>query len=154
MSSAKLPEDLAKRIKPVPADFKKVEYLIQRAKKDLSAAAVLKQTDLEAAYQLLYDGMLHTALAYMVSDGAQPDIRGKHKTVIDYVAYALGKTYESKMQFYDRMRRKRHQFLYEPGPFQCSEKEIADARKVVQEFISLISDKIKAKNPQKELNFE
>ncbi len=97
--------------------------------------------------------MLHAALAYLVSDGVQPDVRGKHKTVIDYVSHALGKSYESKMQFYDRMRRRRHQFLYEPGPFQCTEKEIADAQTVVKEFIVLISEKIKRQNPQKELDF-
>ena len=66
----------------------------------------------------------------------------------------LGSRYESKMQFYDRMRRRRHQFLYEPGPYLCTEKEIADAEAVVREFIELISKKIKEKNPQKELNFD
>ena len=97
--------------------------------------------------------MLHAALAYLVSDGIQPDIRGKHKTIIDYIAQALGKRYETKIQFYDRMRRRRHQLLYEPGPFQCTEKEIDDARQVVQEFIVLISEKIREKNPQKEFDF-
>ena len=115
-----LPEDIERRIKPCPVDFKRIENFIKRAKKDLASAQLIKNSDLEAAYQLLYDGMLHSALAYIISDGCQPDIRGKHKTLIDYVAYALGKRYESKMQFYDRMRRRRHQFLYEPGPYQCT----------------------------------
>ena len=74
--------------------------------------------------------------------------------MIDYVSHALGKRYESKMKFYDRMRRRRHQFIYEPGPYQCTEKEIADARTVVQEFIDLISEKIREKNPQGEFDFE
>ena len=89
----------------------------------------------------------------MVGDGFQPDIRGKHKTLIDYVANALGKRYESKMQFYDRMRRKRHQLIYEPGPFLCTEKEITDARLASEEFLKLISEKIKKGHPQKELDF-
>lgn len=152
MSSKKpLPEGLKQKIKPCPADFRKVERFIKRAKKDLATAELVRQSDLEVAYQLLYDGMLHSALAYMVSDGAQPDIRGKHKTVIDYVAHALGSRYQSKMEFYDRIRRRRHQFLYEPGPFHCTEKEMADAQTVVKEFIALISQKIKKKDPQKEL---
>ena len=149
-----LPENLKPRIKPCPLDFKRVENFIKRAKKDLSTAGLIETKDLEAAYQLLYDGMLHSALAYMVSDAVQPDIKGKHKTVVEYVAHALGKRYESKMQFFDRMRRRRHQFLYEPGPYQCTEKEIADAKSVLEEFITLISDKIKEKNPQKEFRFE
>lgn len=153
-SKQPLPEDLQRRIKPCPVDFKRIENFIKRAKKDLASAEIIKHSDLEAAYQLLYDGMLHSTLAYMVGDGFQPDIRGKHKTLIDYVAHALGSRYESKMQFYDRMRRRRHQFLYEPGPYQCTEKEIADAETIVREFIELISAKIKEKNPQKDLNFE
>lgn len=152
-SSQPLPEYLGKRIKPCPVDFCKVEHLIQRSKKDLNSAMVICASDLEAAYQLLYDGMLHVSLAYMVSEGKQPDIQGKHKTVIEYIAHTLGHRYEPKIQFYDRMRRKRHQFLYEPGPFQCTEKEIEDARIAVQEFVGLISEKIKARNPQKEFDF-
>lgn len=152
-SKQNLPENLKSRIKPCPVDFQRIENFIKRAKKDFSTAKLIEAKDLEAAYQILYDGMLHSALAYMVSDGAQPDIKGKHKTVIDYVAHALGKRYESKMQFFDRMRRRRHQFLYEPGPYQCTEKEILDAEIVLKEFIELISEKIKEKNPQKEFNF-
>lgn len=148
-----LPEDLQRRVKPCPVDFERIENFIKRAKKDLTSARLIKQFDLEAAYQLLYDGMLHSTSAYLVGDGLQPDIRGKHKTLIDYAAHALGKRYESKIQFYDRMRRQRHQFLYEPGPFHCTKKEIADAEKVVGEFIELISEKIRGKNPQKEFCF-
>ena len=153
MSSKPPPEDIQRRLKSCPVDFRRIENFIQRAQKDLVSARFIKHTDLEAAYQLLYEGMLHCALAYTVGDGFQPDIRGKHKTLIDYVAYALGKRYESKIKFYDRMRRRRHQFLYEPGPYQCTEKEIEDAETVVREFIELISRKIREKNPQKELDF-
>ena len=149
-----LPEDFRERVKPCPVDFRRVENFVKRAKKDLATAELIGESDLEAAYQLLYDGMLHSALAYMVSDGAQPDVRGKHKTVIDYVAQALGSRYRSKMEFYDRMRRRRHQFLYEPGPFECTEKEITDAQTVVRQFVDLISGKIKEKNPQREFRFE
>lgn len=151
--SKKLPEDLEKRIKPCPIDFRRVENFIKRAKKDLKSADLIGNFDLEIAYQILYDGMLHAALAYMASEGVRPDIRGKHKTIVDYVAHVLGKRYETKIQFYDRMRKRRHQLLYEPDPFQCTEKEIEDARQVAQEFISLISEKIREKNPQKEFDF-
>lgn len=148
-----LSHNLENSIKSCPVDFQKIENLIQRARKDLSSAQLLQISDLEAAYQLIYDSMLHSALAYLVSDGVQPDIRGKHKIIITYVARALGSRYESKMQFYDRMRRRRHQLLYEPGPFHCTEKEISDALAVAQEFIMLITGKIKEKNPQKEFDF-
>lgn len=146
-----MPEELERKIKSCPIDFKKVHHLIQRAKKDLSSAQLLKNQDLEAAYTLLYDCILHAGLAYMTMDGRRPDVRGKHVTVIEYIRYALGEKYENQIQFYDRMRRKRHQFIYEPGPSVCTEKEFQDSEKIVKEFLIIISDKIKEKDPQKEL---
>ena len=152
-SNKPLPEDLQKRIKPCPIDFGKIQYLIKRAEQDLKTAKLIRKSDSAATYQLLYEGMLHTALAYMVSDGAQPDIRGKHKTVIDYVAFKLGAHHESNMEFYDRMRRKRHQLMYEPGPCACTEKELDDAQKAVRGFIALISDQIKENHPKNRFDF-
>jgi uncharacterized protein (UPF0332 family) len=119
----KLPEELRNRLKPCPIDFKRVENFLKRSNKDLSSANVIAKADSEVAYQLLYDSMLHACLGLLVGAGLQPDIRGKHVTVIQYTAHVLGKKFESKIQFYDRMRRKRHQLLYEPGPFTCTEKK-------------------------------
>ena len=148
-----LSEDLQKRIKPCPIDFGKIQYLIKRAKQDLKTAKLIRNSDPEATYQLLYEGMLHAALAYMVSDGVQPDIRGKHKTVIEYVAFRLGAHHEPNMEFYDRMRRKRHQLMYEPGPNECTEKELDDAQKAVRDFIALISAQIKENHPKNQFDF-
>ena len=143
--------ELEKRLKPCPVDFKRVEYFVKRARKDLASAELLSTTDLEAAYTLLYDGMLHAGLAFMAVSGIYPDVKGKHKTVVEYVAHKLGKGYESQMKFYDRMRRKRHQFIYEPGPIGCTQKEMEEARQAAQEFLKVISERIKEKSPQKEL---
>lgn len=154
MSTGKnLPEDLANRLKPCPADFKRVEFFMKRAAKDLKSATFLKSSDLEGGYELLYDALLHTGLAYMVSRGVQPDIRGKHKTVVEYIAHEFPKRFESKIQFYDRMRKKRHQLIYEPGPAGCTEKEFAEAELLAREFLSLAGELIRAANPQREFDF-
>ncbi len=148
-----LPENLSKRLKPSPIDFKRVESFVKRARKDLKSAKLLQASDLEAGYELLYDAMLHAGLAFMASEGVQPDIRGKHKTVVDYIAHAFPKRYESKINFYDRMRKKRHQLIYEPGPAGCTEKEFSDAESIVKEFLGLIEKAIRNQNPQKEFDF-
>ncbi len=148
-----LPDDLQNRVKPCPIDFLRVENFLKRAKKDLASADRIRDSDLEGSYQLLYDAMLHSAMAFMIQEGVQPDIRGKHKTLVDFAGFRLGKDFKSKIDFYDRMRRRRHQFLYEPGPYACTEKEIEDARKVALDFIGLISKEIQGRNPQQELNF-
>ena len=147
-----LPAELEKKLKPCPIDLKRVEYFIKRARKDFASAQLLSATDLEGAFTFLYDGMLHAGLAYMAVSGVYPDMRGKHQTVIEFAAHELGKNYESQMEFYDRMRRKRHQFIYEPGPMGCTLKEIEEANKVASEFLAVILTKIKEKSPQKELD--
>ena len=149
----KLPEDLERRLKPCPLDWKRVDRFMKRARQDLKSAQVLKSDDLEGAYEFLYDCMLHGGLGYLASRSVQPDIRGKHKTVIDYISYALPKRYESKIQFYDRMRKKRHQLIYEPGPMGCTEKEFAEAALVAREFPELIENALRVENPQKEFDF-
>ena len=151
-SERPLPEELEKRLKPCPVDFKRVENFIRRAKKDMASAELLSEADLEGAYAFLYDTMLHAGLAYMSISGVYPDIKGKHKTVIEYVAHKLGKNYHRQMEVYDRMRKKRHQFIYEPGPIGCTRKEMEEAGKTAEEFLKIIIDRIKEKNPQKELN--
>lgn len=148
----RLPEDLEKRIKPCPVDLVRVENLLRRARRDLASAQRLSDSDAEAAYTLLYDCLLHAGLAYMAMRGVRPDVRGKHKTVIQYTAEALGPNYKSQMEFYDRMRRKRHLLIYEPGPYACTEKEMEEAEKIAKEFLTLISTKIKELSPQKELD--
>ena len=91
----RLPAELEKRIKPCPVDLKRVEALLKRGKKDLSSARLLFEEDIEAAYTLLYNSMLHAGLAYMEASGARPDVKGKHKTVIDYIAHALDESHEN-----------------------------------------------------------
>ncbi len=126
---------------------------MRRARKDLASAELLSESDLEGAYTLIYDSMLHAGLGFMAISGVYPDIKGKHKTVIGYVAHELGKGYESQMKFYDRVRKKRHQFIYEPGPIGCSQKEMEEARQAAEEFLAVISKRIREKSPQKELKF-
>lgn len=151
-SERPLPEELEKKLKSCPVDLKRVENFIRRAKKDLASAELLSETDLEGAYAFLYDTMLHAGLAYMSIAGVYPDIKGKHKTVIEYAAHELGENYQSQMKLYDRMRKKRHQFIYEPGPVGCTRKEMEEARQVAQEFLKIIAERIKEKSPQKELD--
>jgi hypothetical protein len=50
------------------------------------------------------------------------------------------------------MRRKRHRFIYEPD-IPCSRKEAEDALKIAKEFVKIIHNLIKEKNPQKEFGF-
>lgn len=148
-----IPDELKASIKPCPADLRAAENLLKRARKDLSSARFIQASDPEAAYTLLYDCMLHVGLAYMAVSGVRPDVRGKHKTVIRYMAHVLGREYQDQIRFYDRMRRKRHQLIYEPRPGEATEKEIEEAERVAKGFLNTVSRKVREENPQKEWEF-
>lgn len=149
----KIPKEFEKQIKPCPVDFTAAQNLIGRASKDLKTAHKIKRDDPEAAYTLLYDSMLHAGMACMAVYGFRADRHGKHKTVILFMAWVLGKKHEGPIDFYDRMRRKRHQFLYEPGTGDCTQKEIASAEKMAKQFLKLVILTIREKHPQKEFDF-
>ncbi len=148
-----IPKEFEGSLKPAPVDFRAAENLLKRARQDLASARFIHATDMEAGYTLLYDCMLHAALAFMAVSGVRTELMGKHKTVIRYMGHILGNAYQSQTEFYDRMRRKRHQFLYEPGLYECTEKEAAEAEKVAGEFLQLVSKKVREIHPQKELEF-
>ncbi|MBI3616305.1 MAG: hypothetical protein HY211_07290 [Candidatus Omnitrophica bacterium] len=126
---------------------------MRRARKDLSSAQFIRSADLDAAYTLLYDCMLHVGLAYMAVSGVRPEMKGKHRTVIHCMGYILGKGYEEQIHFYDHMRRKRHQLIYEPGPYEATKKEFEDGEKVAKGFLTDVSKRIREENPQKSFDF-
>lgn len=148
-----IPKELENQLRSCPVNFQSADNLIKRARKDLTTAALIQHDDREAAYTLFYDCMLHSGLACMSVLGYSPNHHGKHKTVILFMEQVLGRKSIDLIEFYDRMRRKRHQFLYEPGLSDCTEKEIKDARKIAEEFLLKVVETIKAKHPQKELSF-
>ena len=153
MSSVKIPEELEKRLKNSPADLKVAENFLKRARKDLLSAKRISSFDMEVAYTLLYDSMLRAGLAFMAVSGVRPEIVGKHKTVIGYMGYVLGKEYQDQVEFYDRMRKKRHFFIYEPGRYDCTEKEMQEAEKMASEFLNIVANKVRELHPQKEWEF-
>ncbi len=149
-----IPEELKANLKSCPVDFRSAENFLKRARKDLSSARLIRSSDVEGSYAFLYNCMLHAGLAYMAASGLRPDVRGKHKTVVQYMTYALGKGYQDSVHFYDRMRRKRHLLIYEPGRYGTSRREIEEAEKVARDFLAVVSKAVRERNPQMELDIQ
>jgi len=88
----------------------------------------------------------------MTSYGFRPEIKDKHLTIVRFTNSILGDKFKRLINTYDFMRRKRHRFIYEPD-IPCSRKEAEDALKIAKEFVKIIHNLIKEKNPQKEFKF-
>lgn len=90
--------------------------------KDLLASA---DSDIEAAAQLLesghygvgrdtaYEAMLKSGMALMFDRGYRPESGGHHVTVVGFTEEELGPEHEALIQAFDRLRRSRHQRLYQ-----------------------------------------
>ncbi len=123
---------------------------INRAKKDLITAKANIKIDEEWSYTISYHAMLRAGRALMFSMGYRPKGKDQHKTVVDFCAEILGDDFRNLTERFNRMRIKRHDFIYEPErpiPRTEAEKSLESAERSVKE----IMDKIQKANPQKKL---
>ncbi|NQT80422.1 MAG: HEPN domain-containing protein [Candidatus Aminicenantes bacterium] len=139
-------------IKKCPIDHKAIMNLMHRAYIDLETANRNLNEDEECTYNYAYNAMMRSGLALMFSEGFRPEIKDKHLTVVRFASLILGGKFNNLINNYDFMRRKRHQFVYEPN-IPCSKKEAKDALKTAKKLVDIIYNFIKKKNPQLELDF-
>jgi uncharacterized protein (UPF0332 family) len=125
---------------------------MRRAHADLETARRNLDDDPECAYNYAYNGMLRSGLALMLSEGLRPEIKDKHLTIVKFASSILGNRFRKVINDYDFMRRKRHHFIYEPD-IPCSATEAENAIKTAKRFVEMISQLIKKKKPQMELDF-
>jgi uncharacterized protein (UPF0332 family) len=97
------------------ADFKQIHSFLSRSKKDLATARQNINTDEEWAYAIAYNAMLRAARALLMASGYRPKGKDQHKTLVLIAEKALGNRYRELTRDFDRMRRKRHEFIYAPN---------------------------------------
>ena len=84
---------------------------------------------------------------YRLTDGQQ------HKTIIEFSGEILGKGFKNLIKKFDRMRRKRNQFTYDPF-LPVSKVEAENALRTAEEFVDKVIERLKKENPQLKLNFK
>ena len=153
MNYNKLINDLINKglIKKQSIDFNQIKNLLLRAKKDLIVAKQNLDIDEEVTYNYAYLSMLRCGRALMFLKGYRPDDGQQHKTVIDFVAVILESQFSTLLNKFDIMRRKRHQFTYDPL-LPVSRTEAENALKSAAEFVNKITELVEKENPQLELN--
>ena len=123
---------------------------IKRASKDLITAKANIEIDEEWAYTISYHAMLRVGRALMFSMGYRPKGKNQHKTVVDFCEEILGEDFRNLTERFNRMRIKRHDFIYEPER-PISRAEVKKSLENAEKFVKEIIDKIKKANPQKKL---
>jgi uncharacterized protein (UPF0332 family) len=144
-----LSENLVKKEK---TSILAVEKAIQRSLKDLKSAEANLVIDEGISFTVAYLAMLRAGRALMLLKGFRPAGEYQHKTVVEFVGQVLGKDYETIIDRFDKMRKKRNLFTYEID-ITISGTEARNAFQVAVEFVELIKNIIKQENPQKHFDF-
>jgi len=108
-------------IRRIKINFKQIYNFLSRSKQDLQTAKLNLSIDEAWSYAIAYHAMLRAGRSLMMSFGFRP--------------------------LFDRMRRKRHDFIYEPNrpiPRQEADQAIADAEELVKQIWHVV----KKKDPQ------
>jgi len=123
---------------------------LNRAQRDLRTAKANLKIDEEWAYTIAYHAMLRAGRAFMFASGYRPRGKDQHKTVVEFCAESLGIDFQHLTTRFNRMRLKRHDFIYDPErpiPITEAVKSLESAGQFVQE----ITRRIEKLNPQKRL---
>ncbi|MFH1307182.1 MAG: HEPN domain-containing protein [Candidatus Micrarchaeota archaeon] len=132
------------RIKKVEPDAKQASECLLAAKRDIAVAKKMLAQDNDWVFSIAYNAMLQSARALMFSGGHVAVGESYHKAVVDYVDAKLGAKLGEKIEIFDRMRRKRHQVMYDKAGV-ISEYEAKHAVKTAGEFFEKIEEKIKGR---------
>ena len=133
-----LKDNLIKKEKP---DFKQIDCQIKRANKDLKTAEANLSIDLTWAFAIAYHAMMRASKALIYSKGYLPTAKKSHKTIVELTKLILGNEYENLIGHFSRMRRRRHDFIYDSKnhitPHEAKT-SIETARKLIGEIIILV----------------
>jgi len=139
-----LKDKLIKKIRP---DFKQIATHIKRAKRDLQTAEKVLASDPTWAFTIIYHAMIRTGKALMYAHGFLPTAIRSHKTIVYFTKIALGKECDDLFRRFNRMRRRRHGFVYD-AINNISKNEVKSSIATAKRLIEVVVVKIKKINTQ------
>jgi uncharacterized protein (UPF0332 family) len=137
-------------IKKQKTDFKQISCQLQRALKDLKTAEANLKIDLTWSLAIAYHAMIRAGRALMYSKGYLPTTKRAHKTIVEFTKLILGPEYDSLVSRFNRLRRKRHDFIYD-SKNHITHSEAKSSLDTAKRLIDKIVDLVKQENPEKSL---
>lgn len=131
-----------KLIKKQTPDFKQIAYQLKRAGKDLTTAESNLAIDLTWAFTIAYHAMIRASRALMYAKGYLPTANKSHKTIVEFTQLSLGTEYDNLVSRFNRMRRQRHDFIYETQNHITqheAELSIETAKKLIEQITVLVT---------------
>jgi len=137
-------------IRRTKINFKQIYDFLSRSRQDLQTSKSNLSIDEAWSYAIAYHAMLRAGRSLMMSFGYRPLGKDQHATVVRFTSIVFGNEIKDLIHKFDRMRRKRHDFIYEPNrpiPRQEAEQAIADAEELVKQIWLVV----KNRDPQENL---
>ena len=102
------------------------------------------------SFAIAYHAMIRAGRALMYSKGYLPTAKNSHKTIVECTRLTLGEEYHSLVGRFNRMRRRRHDFIYETKNHITSQ-EVKSSLEAAKKLIDKIIALVKQENPQMDL---
>lgn len=132
-------DDLLKsgKIKKQQISGDEVKKALSRAERDLKTARSVMAGDWDWGFAIAYNAVLQASRAFMFAEGFRPASHEGHKNTFAFMHVAMGKTYEDLITYFDKVRNKRNQAMYDVAGM-ISETEAKNLFKMAVDFVSLI----------------
>lgn len=129
------------RIRPTEISRPEIDRAMKRAARDLKLARKIMSEDWDWGFAVTYNAILQASRAYMFSQGYRPASAEGHKNTFAFMHIALGKDCEDLITYFDRMRSKRNQALYDLAGI-ITETEARNLFAKATDFVKLIREKL------------
>ena len=100
-------------VKKVTPNFDQIHHQLKRSLQDLETAEANLKIDTTWALTITYHAMMRACRALMYSKGYLPTVQQSHKTIIQFTSLILGHQYDELIVKFNRLRRRRHDFIYD-----------------------------------------
>ena len=131
----------AGRIRREKMSNDEIRHALERAKCDLKAARKVMASDWDWGFAIAYNAVLQASRAYMFAQGYRPSSAEGHKNTFAFMRVAMGKECEDLMAYFDRMRNKRNQAIYDVAGI-ITETEARNLFAQATEFVNLVRGKL------------
>ena len=138
------------KLKKQTTDMSYLNGLIEAAKRNFDAAAFVKNKMDEAAFKLIYDGLLQISRAVVMLNGYRPDDGEQHKTTFLAAGYLMGVEFHDLTDRIQKFRIKRNNCVYEPKGL-ITGSEVDAILNTAKEYWPRVKRYLQSKNPQLKL---
>ena len=131
----------SRRIHKHKASREEVSQALDLARRDLKTARMLMNQDWDWSFAVAYNAVLQASRAYMFAKGFRPSSNESHKNTFAFMRLAMSEEYSDLITYFDRMRSKRNQTIYDMAGA-ITETEATNILEKAESFVEVITEKV------------